>query len=298
MKTKNNPITESTELQAAPKVRQEETSSRLWQSVLVGGVPGILIGAGVTSAVAKSDSAGNITEPGAEDAADANGDVTEIQVADSVNDDMSFSEAFAAARNEVGPGGAFVWHGHVYGTYRADDPEWQEMSADDRAEHSQAIISQVHPTPYSPATDEPEIVPAQDVEETAADVPAETPEDPAEDQGGGVDVHIVDVIQGQTDDGTVVTAGVGNVEGHYAEFVDTDGDGEVDTVLLDANDNQVLDEGEVHSTPGIGMTVDDMVSGMQANNATAVDDALYGNMPDYTNDTPDYTNDADTSNFC
>lgn len=298
MKTKNNPITESTELKAAPKVRQEETSSRLWQSVLVGGVPGILIGVGVTSAVAKSDPAGNPAEPGAENAADANGAVTEIQVADSVNDDMSFSEAFAAARNEVGPGGAFVWHGHVYGTYRADDPEWQEMSADDRAEHSQAIIAQVHPTPYTPATDEPEIVPAQDVEETAVDVPAETPEDPAEEQGGSVDVHIVDVIQGQTDDGTVVTAGVGNVEGHYAEFVDTDGDGEVDTVLLDANDNQVLDDGEVHSTPGIGMTVDDMVSGMQANNATAVDDALYGNMPDYTNDTPDYTNDADTSNFC
>lgn len=298
MKTKNNPITESTELQAAPKVRQEETSSRLWQSVLVGGVPGILIGAGVTSAVAKSDPAGNITEPVAEDAADANGAVAEIQVADSVNDDMSFSEAFAAARNEVGPGGAFVWHGHVYGTYRADDPEWQEMSADDRAEHSQAIIAQVHPAPYTPTEHEPPIV------EVNEGVTENGTEAVSVDNGGDngteeVDVHVIeDIYQGQTEDGTLVTVGVGHVNGHHAEFVDTDGDGEVDTVLLDANDNQVLDDSEMQSTSGMGITVDDLVSDMQANNATAVDDALYGNMPDYTNDTPDYTNDADTSNFC
>ena len=295
MKTQNTPMTESTELQGTSKAHQNESASQLWQSVLVGGVPGILIGAGVTSAIAKQpENAEGTAESTDEMTMDANETIAEIQVADSVNDDMTFSEAFAAARNEVGPGGAFVWHGHVYGTYRGDDPEWQEMSAEERTEHSQTIISQVHPAPYTPAADEPEIVPMQ--EEVVTSEPAQ--ENTDEGKNESIDVHLVDVIQGQAEDGTIVTAGVGHVDGHYAEFVDSDGDGEVDTVLLDSNDNQVLDEGEVHAVPGIGITIDDMVSEVQANNATAVDDALYGNMPDYTNDTPDYTNDADTSSFC
>jgi len=34
-----------------------------------------------------------------------------------VNDEMSFSEAFGAARQELGAGGVFVWHGQYYGTF-------------------------------------------------------------------------------------------------------------------------------------------------------------------------------------
>ena len=290
MKTQNTPITESTELQGAPKAKKEETSSQLWQSVLVGGVPGILIGAGVTSAFAKPEDAESPEETTDEASTDAPETVAEIQVAGSVNDDMSFSEAFAAARDEVGPGGAFVWHGQVYGTYRGDDPEWQEMSDEARAQHSQAIISQVHPAPYTPTENEPEIVPAQE------EAPVSAPEDTAESQNDDVDVHFVDILPGQLEDGTVIPVGYAEVNGHNAFFADTDGDGEVDTVRIDLNDNQVLDEGEEQQVSGI--TMDQIAAEVQANNATAVDDALYGNMPDYTNDTPDYTNDADTSSFC
>jgi len=39
---------------------------------------------------------------------------------------MSFNEAFAAARHEVGPGGVFHWHDGVYGTYYAN--EWHGLS--------------------------------------------------------------------------------------------------------------------------------------------------------------------------
>lgn len=283
MKTQNNPITESTAVKTEVK---KNGMSPLWQSVLVGGVPGILIGAGGSMAV--NATAGPIVEDAPQDTEteiqDAPVEATaEILEAHSVNDDMSFSEAFAVARNEVGPGGAFVWHGHVYGTYRGDDPEWQEMSAEDRAEHSQAILSQVHPAPYAPTANEPEIV---EVSENEPQV--ESPENDSNSEDDDVDIHIVGVAQGQTEDGTIVTAGYGAVDGHYAEFVDTDGDGEVDTVLIDANDNQALDEGEVHEASG--MSVDDMIAEAQANTAAAVDDALYGEMPDYTND-------ADTSSY-
>ncbi len=38
-------------------------------------------------------------------------------VAETVKDEMSFNEAFAAARQELGPGGTFWWNGQLYGTY-------------------------------------------------------------------------------------------------------------------------------------------------------------------------------------
>ena len=53
-------------------------------------------------------------------------DGTEISVALGVNSNMSFDEAFAAARHEVGTGGVFQWRGHMYSTYYAE--EWQGFS--------------------------------------------------------------------------------------------------------------------------------------------------------------------------
>jgi len=37
-------------------------------------------------------------------------------LAHTVTDTMTFSQAFAAARTEMGPQGTFLWHGHLYGT--------------------------------------------------------------------------------------------------------------------------------------------------------------------------------------
>ena len=59
----------------------------------------------------------------------------EVPVAHGVNDDMSFTEAFNTARTEVGPGGAFEWHGNIYHTYNKD--EWDNMSAEDKAAFGQ-----------------------------------------------------------------------------------------------------------------------------------------------------------------
>ena len=127
------------------------------------------------------------------------------------------------------------------------------------------------------------------IEPASEDQPNDEPagDDPGQD---GVDVHFVDVVPAQLADGTVIPVGIADVNGHYAEFADTDGDGEVDAVFIDVNDNQMPDEGEVIPMPNSGLTVDDMVVDVQVNNSAAVDDALYGDMPDYTND-------ADTSSL-
>ena len=57
----------------------------------------------------------------------------QLPVASSVTEDMSFAEAFAAARAEVGPGGVFQWHGQIFGTYTR--AEWDAMSQAERAEY-------------------------------------------------------------------------------------------------------------------------------------------------------------------
>ena len=207
MKTKNI-ITEATEPKTVNENNNKNASPRLWQSVLVGGVPGIMIGMGGSAALEAAAASPSVEEQPME--ALSNTEAYEVKVSDSVNDDMSFSEAFAAARKDIGAGGAFVWHGNVYGTYRGDDPEWLEMSAEDRAEHSRLIMSQVHRVPYTPAEDEPEIVELTEESESNVD---ET----------DIDVHIV---------GSEPV----DIEAH-AEFV-LDGDGDIDAVLMDVTEGQ------------------------------------------------------------
>ena len=56
----------------------------------------------------------------------------DMRIASGINDEMSFGEAFAAARAEVGAGGIFEWHGQVFGTYYGN--EWNAMSPE---EHDQ-----------------------------------------------------------------------------------------------------------------------------------------------------------------
>ena len=259
MKKTNNPTTDLTAVKPNPEMKKKGLSP-LWQSVLVGGVPGILIGAGGTVG---AEALANTASP--EEMDDIKEEIemvatTRILEAHSVSDDMSFGQAFAAARSEVGPGGAFVWHGQVYGTYRGDDPEWIEMTAEDRAEHSQTILSQVHATPYTPTENEPEIVPFSETEDVA---------DAAEDD---VDVHIVGVGVLEAPDGSVAQVGVGTVDDHAAIFADTDGDDLVDTVLIDANDNAQLDRGEIFDATGAGITIDDLCDAVEPSVDTAMDE--------------------------
>ena len=149
----------------------EQGEIQNWKGVMIGGIPGIILGAGgVLAAQAFTVeppvpnppvpvNGGNVNPPQPEEG--------EIPVAHSVNDDMSFGEAFAAARSEVGPGGAFCWHGNVYSTYRSDDPEWVEMGTAGQQAHCHDIIVHVHVEPYTPEPDVVvinEVVPADDTD--------------------------------------------------------------------------------------------------------------------------------------
>ena len=138
----------------------QNNDGQTWKRVAVGGVAGIMLGtvgaAAATTAYYHFSGNGDDDVVIPEDTTnveDINVDIDIIaeptdtvgqhtlsnglQVAE-VDQSLSFSEAFAAARAEVGPGGVFEWHGGVYGTYTAD--EWNNMST---AEHNQfAHLSQ------------------------------------------------------------------------------------------------------------------------------------------------------------
>lgn len=64
-----------------------------------------------------------------------NGTITpseNIAIAGQVEEQMTFGQAYAAAREETGPGGIFSWHGQVYNTYTVE--EWQGLSLGQRQE--------------------------------------------------------------------------------------------------------------------------------------------------------------------
>lgn len=93
----------------------------------------------------------------------------DMDVATSVDDDMSFGEAFAAARHEVGAGGLFVWHGHTYGTYYAN--EWNALSPEDQQQYWSNVhhtVSQIEiePEEFEVAEAEVEVVEAEPVTES------------------------------------------------------------------------------------------------------------------------------------
>lgn len=56
----------------------------------------------------------------------------EIAIAHNVNDTMTFEQAFASSRDEVGPGGVFNWHNNTYSTFYKE--EWNGLSLDEKQE--------------------------------------------------------------------------------------------------------------------------------------------------------------------
>lgn len=332
-------------VKTADKASTSGKKGGLWKSVLVGGVPGIIFGAAGT--IATEDVAA-AADSSVEDVVESAGGAAPVHdvapVATGVTDEMSFSEAFATARAEVGPGGAFSWHGQVYGTY--NKAEWDELSDEQKGEYTESVSeAHVEPEPYEPQPDEPEIVeetPTEEVDAAADDLgkdaveeeaaPAEesAPEEvlsdepeeaeaeevvleedaPAEDDpeveqeevvieeaapeedveiineemSEEMEVEIIGMSHVETEDGSIQDVGIGLVGGHDAAFLDLEGDGEVDTILIDDNDNGEIEENEVYDASGSGISISEFETPEADYGEDNGDDDLFDGMPDYTND--------------
>ena len=181
-----------------------------------------------------------------------------ISVASSVNDEMSFNEAFAAARSEVGAGGAFEWRGNVYGTYYAE--EWNSMSPADKADFNNHFswnnidMSSVNGTTHTDVTtnhDDIEIV-SVDHGQTPFSVGGDST---VEVVSAEPEIEVLGVVH---DMSTGSNIGGMTVDGQDVFLIDVDGDLEFDLMASDLNQNNEVDEGEVVDIHGQGMSVNDL----------------------------------------
>lgn len=190
----------------------------------------------------------------------------QINIAFTVNDDMSFADAFAAARAEVGPGGAFEWHGKVYNTYYKS--EWQNLSDSDRAEYESHFAWNHHNNAHH------DNLAHNDTDHNTDNiVPGDHPTD---DLVKGDEVHVVNgedeilVTPEDEDDSVVEVLGVGyddeiganvgivSVDGNEAILLDVDLDETFDFLAADSNGDGVISPEELYDISESSLTVDDL----------------------------------------
>lgn len=187
-----------------------------------------------------------------------------------VDDSDSFAEAFADARAQVGPGGAFEWRGHVYNTYYEE--EWNNMSADERAEYQQKIDYKTI------SGDNYDAIVETDTNVMAADT--ELVDTQSDDEG----IRILGVEAVVDESGNPMTVALVESGDQQALLVDVDNDGTMDVIIADVNgDNQIDSYQEVGDISGYDIETNDLMQGMAEQNP---DMYLASNdgMPDYMND--------------
>ncbi len=264
--------------------QNEQRKSSTWKQVSIGGVAGILMGAGAMYA-GEAYAAGK--EETTEDVVAQDGVKPEgVKIAE-VNDNMSFKEAFDAARDQVGAGGVFRWHGGIYNTYTED--EWNGMSDAEKDNFAEMVKPEV-----SAAN-----IDASQITETTPDVHVhvhvhETSQDPhAVSASDDVRVEDSSAVQTQDTDDVRIVA-YGNVQGHDAVAYDLDGDGQADVAVIDVDDSHGISAPDVVVDTAGNMATLGELAGMAQD--PTIDPNLqtvsYDN-PDVAPDMPDYSNDAD-----
>ena len=243
----------------------EEKKNDTMRKVAIGGGIGILLGASA-AAVAQTLSSSETPDEDVE----VEPAPETVSVASNVSDGMSFGDAFAAARAELGPGGMFTWQGNSYSTYTAE--EWDNMSAGERADYGRLVAPHVqfdnghyggHHTAHQTvhhvhehvvhevADDVAQVEPAEPAAAatataTAAAQPAQ--EEPTAEMTGKSDqvdidlskVRLVEAEEVETFDDVDTVVGRGFVDGHDAMFHDLDNNGIFDAATVDANDNHTF----------------------------------------------------------
>lgn len=260
----------------------KQGESILWKHVIFGGVPGILMGAGLVYA-SKANAANHKNEELAEQQS-VNVPDSELQINNVPNgplpvaklhNELSFGEAFAQARAEVGPGGVFIWHGGIYNTYTVE--EWNTMTPQQKFDFAHQVNPEYHARDISTPNDaHPEVV---------VHVVVGTPEQPS----NSIDVSIVEKqIAHNFDMGEDVhIVGYANTSGHLVVGYDTTGDGQADVAIIDIDNNlRPSDSDVIMDSQGNKATLGDL------NNEPDPNQLVSSENPDVAPDMPDYMNDA------
>lgn len=184
--------------------------------------------------------------------------VGDVKVAE-VNDEMSFSEAFASARKQVGAGGVFEWRGKQYGTYYKT--EWDSMSQAEKDRYAANV--------FGTSSSESSTTPTQ--EQLQHDIPSENLADNSQSPVSGEDVKgkLVGVQTVTDENGNPMTIVAAKINGHNSMFVDADVDGYVDVAIMDKNDNEEVELDEIVQISKGRMLVSDLVTGLDRSQPVA-----------------------------
>ena len=261
----------------AKKGTWRKVATGMGTGILLGGVSSFLMGSTVVTPEDGEITGGNTTTGGGSNEEQEviigleDGDV---DIATSVNDDMSFSEAFAAARAEVGGGGAFVWNGNVYSTYTAE--EWDAMTDAQKEEY------------YDNLNWSKEDTVAEEKPEVEVEIHSTTPENPVEEPMAETEIQVtvdeepvIEVLGVVHDDETGANFGVMTVDEQEIVFVDVNDDGTFDVMTADVNQDGQITEDEIAYIEDQQISVSDFEAA-----ATDCDDYMAANdaEPDYIND--------------
>ena len=247
--TQNN-ANESSSTQEPGGETKKSTGSTVGKIIAIGGVSGVLLGAAAELSFDHSPE-GNNNESGM-----ANSGVA--------TEDMSFAEAWSAARAQLGPNGTFEWHGNVYSTATAD--EWAA------AHHVSHEPSAVNDTPM-----EDTYLANADTHHAPTQVNDDGVLDPSEVQVLGASVHP------ENYGSETVSMGLGIAEGHAAIVFDADNDGYADVLAVDRNDNLEFERHELENVHGSGITMGQAHQSMASSSAQMAS-APVGAAPDFSAD--------------
>lgn len=209
-----------------------------------------------------------------------------LPVAESVSDEMTFTEAFGAARAELGAGGVFEWRGNVYNTYYAE--EWDKMSDAEKDEFVDHLsLTDIEDDTMS--DDVVEVVALDDViDENNDDIVLVSIDEPDD---------VMDVVPEETepeieilgvyhDDDLDMNVGGAVIEGQPVVFLDADADNvNFEFMATDLNNDGQIGTDEIFDISEYDMPVDSLRTDIIDNSYLA------------SNDLPDYISDADVSDM-
>ena len=263
-----NPETENQEVVEENVENVENSKGETWKAVTIGGVTGILMGAGGLYAMNAfaEDTPGNPSGKPLPAGSVRTNDETGMKVA-SVNDEMSFGEAFATARQAVGEGGVFHWRGNVYNTFTKE--EWDAMTPAERNEFARAAQPEItaeaklhphHVDTHHDVADNHHTEHKGGEKKTADDDDIKGGGKKTDDDdiaGGGKkttdddDIKIVkndddnDIKDVTPNDDDIQIVGTDEVDGHAVAFVDVTGDGEANVAIIDVDDDKQISDPDI-----------------------------------------------------
>ena len=244
--------------------QESKLSSRVKKVAGVAGVAAAGVAAGV---VFTSMASGDNPEPTTH-AAHTAVPAGNVKVAE-VSDDMSFDEAFASARKQVGAGGVFEWRGKLYGTYYKN--EWDAMSQADKDQYAANVFgtpqAKVHNENIQeqPRKDMPEDA-GQNTNVQKVSHQTNNQQDKAEAGSGEDGRYNIQQVYGVTtvtdNDGNPMTMVEAKVNGHNAILCDINQDDKIDSMAIDANDDDQITEDEIIPVPQGAVLVSELGCGV------------------------------------